>query len=256
VFAARRAYVWCGALAACAALNVAPLLPYVWGTPDARVAPTLTVLAVNVQARNPESAALLEIIAREDPDVVLFIEFTKRWAERLAPLASRYPHRYELPRDDAFGIALFSRHPLESAHEARLGTTDAIDARVATPRGTVRFIGVHLRPPFTAGWAHERNSELLALAAHIDGNDEPLVVAGDFNMSPYSPYLASFLAVTGLRDARAEFGLGVTWPTFFPLLGIPIDHCLVSNDLGVAQYRRLPAFGSDHYPVLAQLVQD
>jgi endonuclease/exonuclease/phosphatase family metal-dependent hydrolase len=62
--------------------------------------------------------------------------------------------------------------------------------------------------------------------------------------------------VTGLRDPRAEFGLGFTWPTFFPLLGIPIDHCLVSADLGVAQYRRLADFGSDHYPVLARLVQD
>jgi endonuclease/exonuclease/phosphatase family metal-dependent hydrolase len=174
----------------------------------------------------------------------------------LAPLSSRYPHRFTLARHDAFGIALLSRYPLEAAHDVALGATAVIDARVVAPGGAVRFIGVHLRPPMSAQYAHERDTELEALAEHVANIAEPRVVLGDFNMTPYSPYFAGFLEVTGLRDPRAEFGLGFTWPTFFPLLGIPIDHCLVSADLGVAQYRRLADFGSDHYPVLARLVQD
>jgi endonuclease/exonuclease/phosphatase (EEP) superfamily protein YafD len=38
-----------------------------------------------------------------------------------------------------------------------------------------------------------------------------------------------------------------------PVLGIPIDHCLVSEEIRVIAHRRLPAFGSDHYPILAEL---
>jgi endonuclease/exonuclease/phosphatase (EEP) superfamily protein YafD len=256
VFGVRRAYVWCGALAACAAVNAAPLMPYLGpGDPDGR-APTLTVLVANVRAVNTEHAGLLASIAAENPDVVLIVEFTPAWDERLTPLAARYPHRFTMARRDAFGIALYSRHPLEEAHDAALGATATIDARVLAPRGTVRLIGVHLRPPMSPRSARERDTELTALAQHVANIAEPRVVLGDFNMTPYSPYFADFLEITGLRDPRAQFGLGFTWPTFFPVLGIPIDHCLVSPDLGVAQYRRLPGFGSDHYPVVAQLVQD
>jgi len=38
-----------------------------------------------------------------------------------------------------------------------------------------------------------------------------------------------------------------------PLIGIPIDHCAVSKEVTVVAHRGLPAFGSDHYPILAEL---
>jgi endonuclease/exonuclease/phosphatase (EEP) superfamily protein YafD len=257
VFAIRRAYRWCAALAIGAAVNIAPLVPYLPLTDaGATGAPTLSVLAVNVRASNSEHAGLLASIAQTDPDVVLVVEFTERWGEHLASLAAEYPYEIRRPEPNPFGIALFSRYPLEPASELTLARTVAIDARVAAPRGSVRVVGVHLTPPMSRAWAHERNTQLTALAAHIAGIDEPLAVLGDFNISPYSPYFTEWVTATGLHDARLGRLPGFTWPTFFPLLGIPIDHCLVSDGLTVAQYERLPAFGSDHYPVLARLVQE
>jgi endonuclease/exonuclease/phosphatase (EEP) superfamily protein YafD len=257
IFAVRRAYRWCAALVASAVLNVAPLVPYLPFTDEGVVAtPTLSLLAVNVRARNAEHAGLLESIAETHPDVVLVVEFTPRWGEHLASLTAKYPYQIRHPRSDNFGIALYSRHPLETAGELMLGSTVAIDARIVAPRGNVRVIGVHLRPPMSRALARERNAQLAALAAHVAAIDEPLVVLGDINTTPYSPYFARFLETSGLRDARSAFGLGFTWPTSFPLLGIPIDYCLVRNGLTVAQYARLSAFGSDHYPVLTRLAQE
>ena len=63
-----------------------------------------------------------------------------------------------------------------------------------------------------------------------------------------------WLAATGLKDARRGFGLDPSWPTFLPLLGIPIDHVAVSDEFLVTDHRKLPAFGSDHFPVIAELV--
>jgi endonuclease/exonuclease/phosphatase (EEP) superfamily protein YafD len=256
VFALRRAWRWCAALAFGLAVNVAPLVPYLRPGTTPAAAATLNVLSVNVQADNDEYAGLVDGIAQTRPDVVLVVEFTERWSERLASLDTEYPHQFLLPKEDKFGIALFSRYPLEAAEELEVGPTSTIDARVATPRGTVRLIGVHLRPPISARRARERNAQLAALVPHVAAAPEPLIVLGDFNMSPYSPYFASWLEQTGLRDARLGSGPDFTWPTFFPPLGVPIDHCIVSQGLAVAEYRRLPAFGSDHYPVLVRLVQE
>src|SRR5690606_33163560 len=132
-------------------------------------------------------------------------------------------------------------------------STPAIDATLVAPAGALRLIGVHLRAPTDPRSAAERDRQLDALAALVARIDGPLVVAGDFNLTPYSPYFEDLVDATGLRDSRTGSGPGFTWPSFFPLLGVPIDHCLVSPDVHVAALRRLSAFGSDHYPIVVEL---
>ncbi|HEX7080922.1 MAG TPA: endonuclease/exonuclease/phosphatase family protein [Gammaproteobacteria bacterium] len=255
---ARRRLAWCAALGASAVPNALPVLPYlVHDAPAAEAARAadapLELLEVNVQAGNRSYARLREIVMAESPDVLLVVELTQAWAEALRPLFRLYPHRVLRPAGGAFGVGLLSRYPLEAAHAFELGSTHAVDARVLSPQGAFRLIGVHLRPPTAPGWAAERERQLDALAALRARIHEPLVVAGDFNLTPYSPYFADWTAETGLRDARRAFGLGLSWPTFLPILGIPIDHCVVSKEVTVVGFKRLPAFGSDHYPILIEL---
>jgi endonuclease/exonuclease/phosphatase family metal-dependent hydrolase len=161
-----------------------------------------------------------------------------------------------LPDAGAFGIALLSRLPLRDVRPFWLESTHAIDARIATPDGALRLIGVHLRPPTTAAGAAERSRQLDALAGIVEEAGEPLAIAGDFNLTPYSPYFTRWLRETRLRDTRTGSGLGFTWPTFLPVVGIPIDHCIVSPEVAVAAFRRLPAFGSDHYPIVVELIME
>ncbi|MFS8608174.1 MAG: endonuclease/exonuclease/phosphatase family protein [Gammaproteobacteria bacterium] len=234
--------------------NVLPLAPYL--SPGAQAAAngrTLEVVAVNVEWRNPHAKALLATLEAESPDVIVVVELTDTWVERLRPVVERYPHRLLAPERGAFGIGLLSRYPLEDARAFPLETTTAIDARIAAPGGPLRLIGVHLRPPMTAADAAERHRQLDHLAALVAERNEPTAICGDFNLTPYSPEFTDFARRTGMRDARAGRGPGITWPTSLPILGIPIDHCLVSPEIGVAGFRRLAAFGSDHYPIAAGL---
>lgn len=259
---------WCAAVALAAVPNVLPVLPYLTSSGAAhatgvpapgRVAVNetliepLRVMAVNVEWRNASAERLLSTIETESPDVVVVVELNAAWVERLRPLHEEYPHRLLVPADGAFGIGLFSRRPLAGARALSLAGAPAIDARIAAPGGALRLVGVHLRPPTTAAGAAERNRQLDALAKIADDTDAPLAVCGDFNLTPYSPVFADWAARTGLRDARAGSGLGMSWPTFLPILGIPIDHCVLSAQVGVTAFRRLPAFGSDHYPIAVEL---
>jgi endonuclease/exonuclease/phosphatase (EEP) superfamily protein YafD len=94
-----------------------------------------------------------------------------------------------------------------------------------------------------------RNRQLDQLAAYVKDIDEPLLVCGDLNLTPYSPYFDRFTEAAALTDVRLGQGLGFSWPTFFPMAGIPIDHCLFRGPLAVESIKRLEPFGSDHYPV-------
>lgn len=259
LIAAHRAR-WLAALIAPVLLNVAVLAPY-WprfglGVPTAAAVPTnLKVMTVNVRAGNTHSSGLLREIRRESPDVLLVVEYTHQWSRYLKPLARSYPYRFELPQGDPFGIALFSRLPM-SARRHALESTNAIEARVNGPAGPVRFVGVHLVPPMSAALAAERNRQLQELAAVRAGIQEPVIIFGDFNVSPFSPHFGNWLAQTGMRDTLRGQGPAVTWPTFLPVFGIPIDQLVVSSGFAIDRREQLARFGSDHYPVFVELTQE
>ena len=98
---------------------------------------------------------------------------------------------------------------------------------------------MHLSAPASPRRAAARNQELRELAARSAAVDGPLVVAGDFNITPYSPYFVDWLAASGLTDSRRGRTLSVSWPTTLPWLGIPIDHVAVNDGFTIVSHRRL-----------------
>src|SRR5882672_4483676 len=75
---------------------------------------------------------------------------------------------------------------------------------------------------------------------------EPVIVVGDFNLTPYSPYNDDFLQASGLTDCSQGRALQPTWPVWFPPLWMTIDRCFVTAGIAVAGYRVGPSLGSDH----------
>ena len=263
----RRRFVWSAALAAASALGVPSLLAYpplptfnprsAHATATEQSGPSATSLKIasaNLFFRNTDAGRLAPIVEAASPDLVVLEEFTPAAAQALQHLAHEYPHRVEAPAYGPYGIALLSRYPLEGAQPFALGQTTAIKARVTTPSGTFTIIGVHLRSPTSAAGAAERNRQLGLLAAERARIADPLVVIGDFNVSPFSPYYRDWLAETRLDDTRRGRTYLATWPTFLPIFSIPIDHCFFSKEFRLTGLRRLAAFGSDHYPLVAELV--
>jgi len=107
----------------------------------------------------------------------------------------------------------------------------------------------------SAEMAQIRSDQLDGLAAFVDTLNGPVALIGDLNISPYSPLFADFMQSAQLRSALQGFGPSYTWPAFAPVLGIPIDHVLVSNDVDIAGYFRAPNIGSDHFPLMVDMIR-
>ncbi len=254
----QRKRIWSLALAACAVFSAWPVLPYVAPPIDAVAAGpgsqhTVKILSANVLFHNRSAKRLLEIVRDESPDVVLLEEYTSEWAAQVGELRSAYPYYLEGPQRNPWGIALFSRFDFDAIKRIPVGNAEGIQAVVRTPDGPFTLIGVHLRSPTTPSAAAMRNMQLDALAKRVARLTGPLAVVGDFNITPYSPYFEDWLARTGLTDTRRGRTLSPSWPTQLPILGIPIDHCVVNRGVVIVRHRGLPAFGSDHYPILAEV---
>ncbi len=257
LLALRRKWLSAAALLVIGALNAWPVLPYVPRFAPAATAPSaaapLKVLTVNVSFRQFSARRFREIVAEAAPDVLLVVEFTPHAEEVLAEFDKLFPQQLKAPAEGPYGIAVWSRFPLERAFTFPLGPVPAVEARVQTPAGTFTLLGVHLSAPTLPRRAEQRNQELKLLAEHRAMLAGPVIVAGDFNVTPYSPYYGDWLAATQLTDSRYGRALTGSWPAVLPILGIPIDHVAVSNEFVILSHRRLPAFGSDHWGIMAEL---
>ena len=245
------------ACVALAALAIAPVVPWYFGANSAAHDPALPwvrLLVSNVHHSNRDHARLLDLVERENPDVVGLLEVNARWLRELEPLRARYPHRYELPGELYVGLALYSRFPLENAREFRLpgnGSTPAIVATLAAPGGDVEIVLAHPMSPVGAQFIRQRNIQIAALAKHAAAAQAPLVLAGDLNLTMWNAAYRPLVEVGGLHNARTGHGIGPTWPALGPI-GVPIDHVLATRDVRLRNFRVLPAIGSDHYPLTTE----
>lgn len=194
-----------------------------------------------------------------DPDLFLAMETNAWWDGRLAGLRDRLPHGVRhVPHTHGFyGMHLFSRHELV---EPRVefpfdASTPMVSTGVRLPGGgTVFFQGLHPRPPLWSQPATLRDAQLLSAALDARASALPAVLAGDFNAVPWARVVRRAARIGGLLDPRVGRGLHPTFDaTRGPLVSWPIDQVLHQGGFALLAFRVLPAFGSDHYPVLADL---
>lgn len=221
----------------------------------------LRVMSLNVEASNNRADLVRAAIEQANPDVVFLPEATTTWAQALAPLRTRYRYETGDGANGAFSLLLLSQLPVRDARIVQLSHDPwpAVVARIcpsetAEDEDCLDFIGIHPPPPMSADLAAQRNAIFQALPAAITSMSKgPVIAAGDFNCTPWSPFFADLLAATGLRDSALGFGAWPTWNSSLLPLGLTIDHVLVSGGVAVRNHRVGEDVGSDHYPVIVDL---
>ncbi|HRD65635.1 MAG TPA: endonuclease/exonuclease/phosphatase family protein [Candidatus Competibacter sp.] len=246
---------WAVTFAAFALLNAILLAPRFPSWTEAQASgdgPVFRALLANVNSANRDHERIRDAILAHQPDFVVLLETTPWLLDRLTDLTDRYPYRTVAPREDNFGIAFFSRRPFSRADIAQFGAAGlpSIIAEFAIDRHRLIVLGTHPLPPVGAGPARERNDQLAQLAAFARQTPLPLLLLGDLNTSPWSPYFEKLLADSGLRDSGGGRGILPSWPVGWPPLWIPIDHALFSEGIRIRRVVVGPDLGSDHYPVI------
>jgi endonuclease/exonuclease/phosphatase (EEP) superfamily protein YafD len=232
-----------------------------WWAGTANAAPggvPLRLMSANVLSQNRTPAKVLDVVRAADPDLLVLVDARQeRWLRVLSALATSYPYRAPQTWGERPPVILFSRHPVisDKVIEAPRGGRPYLLAEVAVGDQTLVIAGVHPSSPSPSAPrdTRRRNRELDHIAEVAREADRPLIVAGDFNTTPWSPHFQDLLAAAGLRNAADGHGYIGTWPTWFWPALIPIDHVLFKGPLAVTTMRRGPAVGSDHYPLLADV---
>jgi endonuclease/exonuclease/phosphatase (EEP) superfamily protein YafD len=214
----------------------------------------LRIASINVLYHNTHYDRVIAFLRDARPDAAVLVEITPRWRDALSMLDAQYPYRL-YARGPHNGTLLLSRWPVDHAERVAMGphADPTVTAALSIHGRILHLIGVHPAWPLGPAVSAERNRELGRLAALARATPAPLVMAGDFNTTPFSPHFGAFLRESGLRWAAQGAGWQPTWPTFLPPGGIQIDHAFVSPDLQVERFARGPGIGSDHRPILIDL---
>ncbi|NVB78365.1 MAG: endonuclease/exonuclease/phosphatase family protein [Kofleriaceae bacterium] len=222
-----------------------------------RVVPTGTnvrVLVLNVHTSSTSYAAVRRLIDDVQPDVLGLVEVDQHWLDKLAPSTSRFVGKIEHPQDDNFGVALYAREAFEGSIEWLGSALPTAVANVSVEGTRLSVILTHPIPPVSSEQLAAQERQLAAVADRVHELGGPVVVMGDLNATPWSSPFRDFVARSGLCDSRAGFGLQTSFPASSTILRIPIDHVLTSCNVGIADRRIERDVGSDHLPVVVELV--
>lgn len=231
--------------------------------PAASARELLTVATVNVYSGNTNFETITRLIRQQDADLVAVLELTTGLAGHLQQaLSTTHPYAFVLPQNNGnFGIGLYSKHPFDSVSPRYFTdeTIPSIVANVKIAEQAVTMIATHPLPPMGPGAFHQRNEHLRMLAAFVRNlqsaaPDTPVVVAGDLNLTPWSPIFADFLDAGKLQSFPRQHGFTPTWYRYnvFPC-GLILDHVLATDDLKCIDQMVGPNIGSDHRMVTVRL---
>lgn len=268
-FASPWAYVFTALLVANAAYLCYKLFPYTPLAPKqllyggARPDRLIRLLIYNVYQYNRKSEPFLQLVSRLDPDLILMAETDQWWADQTAVFQEKYPHSVLKPLENTYGMLLYSKMELRGATVKFLVEEDvpSIHTEVMLPSGTaVSLYCVHPTPPVPQEnpRSTERDKELLLVAREIRETKQkvPVIVAGDLNDVAWSYTTELFQKVSGLLDPRLGRGFYSTFHAKIPFLRFPLDHIFCSGDFKLVRLQRLPAIGSDHFPMFVELAYD
>lgn len=243
------------ALGITVAINAVYVVPWYFGADESPSGTELKVLHANVLSRNTEYERLFEMIEVEQPDVIVLQEISSAWATALQTLHRAYPFSQIEARSGNFGIALLSRLPLTAIEvvESQPFSHPSVVADVAIGERTLRLVTTHPMIPLGGQMFAWRNETFVALPELLESDTDARLLVGDLNASMWDIHYRSLKKATGLRSARAGFGIVPTWPTFMPFAMIPIDHVLVSDAIAVKGIHSGPRIGSDHLPLVVTI---
>ncbi|MCF4966559.1 endonuclease/exonuclease/phosphatase family protein [Nostoc sp. CMAA1605] len=248
-------------------INLVEVLP--WYLPHnqqitTHTAKPLRILSFNLNIQNQAQDKIVDLVTDSQADIALLLEIDQQAFTIIQPqLKPSFPYSFRSPGG---GLALFSKFPIQDARADNFNkkAKHNLVANLAIDNKLITFIGTHPLVPVKPATFHSRNLQLAAIAEYIQNINQPLILAGDFNLTPWSPYYRRFVHKTKLHNTRLGFGILPSWPRpathvnlpywLIPLMNIPIDHCFVSKHFQVVRTYTGGNANSDHAALITELV--
>lgn len=221
----------------------------------------MKLLSFNINKDNQQVDQMIRLIRDSDADVVAIQELSP-WVSNAADeqLAEIYPYRALHPQEDFSGQGILSRYPLSADEywQIHLGHQRL---QIDWNGQAMAFFNVHPIHPLR-GLSFDpisRAEEIDELLRRTETVNDPLLIAGDFNMTNLSQDYARVTSRYSDSYAQIGWGMGFGFPNFanaFRIKYLPpiarIDYIFHDAHFQpVEMHVGTDSAGSDHFPIYA-----
>ncbi|SDS78588.1 Uncharacterized conserved protein YafD, endonuclease/exonuclease/phosphatase (EEP) superfamily [Gillisia sp. Hel1_33_143] len=218
----------------------------------------ISILVSNVLTTNKRSDKLIDRVNEYKPDILLTLETDERWENELAVIEEDYPYTVKIPKDNLYGMHLYSKLKLEDIDIKYIITEEipSIHGYIIMNNGVkIKLHCLHPKPPSPTedDNSTNRDAELLFVGRDVKKDQESVLLIGDLNDVAWSRTTKLFRELSGLLDPRIGRGFYNTFHTGYALLRWPLDHVFHTCDFTLVEIARLKSIGSDHFPMFIKL---
>ena len=227
------------------------------------------VLQFNALNPNRNLDDALALVLQSNADVVM-VQEPLRFRQLEPQLRKAYPYRTPCPRRSCQAL-IYARHPPIAQDYQTFrgnwypkkgtpgnGPLSVARMRLLAPDGApFTVVTTHFRWPFPPMPVLHQRDVFLEIIADVDRTRA--IVGGDFNLTPWTFEMRGFdqdiRPMRRITNALFSFPTNLTKGAIsapFPFL--PIDHVYAGPDWRLVQARRGEVAGSDHYPIIVDLV--
>ncbi|UJX26215.1 endonuclease/exonuclease/phosphatase family protein [Pseudoalteromonas sp. CF6-2] len=220
---------------------------------------SIRIMSANVLMSNDRYEKLISLVNKHQPDLFITLESDITWQQQLKGLEGDYPHRIYCPKDNRYGMHLYSKYKIKRYQICELIEDDIPSIHILFEDADgVEMQGHFIHPappsPTEEDSSRTRDTELIILAKALKKLRRPCIVAGDLNDVAWSRTTRLFMKISGFLDPRKGRGFFNTFHAEYFFMRWPLDHLFHSNDFTVKRIERLAKYGSDHFALLTELV--
>ena len=239
--------------------------------------PSIKILSHNVGWYTTQSPTLINLIHKQQPDIIFLQEIVQKHTERAFTwLKAEYPYQIGTPP-----VGILSKYPIVSSEILHLADHPETQQRAIIKFKQQEIVIYNMQA--TGPWLRiskklrflkipvykygKRSPEIQDLVQRVEQETLPVIVAGDFNMTDETQDYYNVQKVMQDSFRKSGFGFGFTWPHGWELkllvkssnwrLNYPvcrIDYIWYSQHWGAKSSSVLEATESDHLPVGAELI--
>lgn len=220
---------------------------------------SVRIMSANVLMSNTRYQDLIDLVNENQPDLLITLESDIKWQQHLSILEKDYPHTIFCPKDNRYGMHLYSKFKIIKQQVFDLVEEDipSIHILFETAQGHImqgHFIHPAPPSPTEEDTSRPRDTELILLAKAVKNNTRPTIVAGDLNDVAWSRSTRLFMEISDFLDPRKGRGFFNTFHAGYFFMRWPLDHLFHSQGFTVKRIKRLSKYGSDHFALLTELV--
>lgn len=200
--------------------------------------PKVRVAHFNLSSFDKSDDGLIEKIMNTESDVISFQEYTPDWDAYIArKLIRAYPNIHRMVRIDLFGMAIYSKKPIENPITFYYKDIPNINVTIHSGLQDVNIISSYIAPPSLTSKDINSKDHLAHLGDYISKITNPTIILGDFNQVYWTHDIKEFRDKSDLVNSRRNISLTSK---------VPYDHIFHSRLLECISFQEIADNNENH----------